>query len=111
MMVVVLMIMMMMLMLSVSNRIAELLDSRLEGSLGSFCSIILDRDGLVFKRNFESLYALLKSDVLLNLLNAVLAMEVYIECHFLNLALLLFRRLLVGKGRRLSRIDCSCNSG
>ena len=78
-------------------RIAKLLDSCLKLVLGSLRCIILDRNRLVVKTYMKVLHAFLERDILLNLLHAVLAVEVYVEGNFLELFLLLCR-LLVCKG-------------
>ena len=71
-------------------RIAELLDCSLESSLRGLRCIILYIDSLVLKRNLEILHTLLECDVLLNLVYAVLAVEMYAEGNFLYFAFLLW---------------------
>ena len=77
-------------------RIAEFLDSSLESFLRSLGSIIFESYSLIVKRYLEILHSLLKSDILLHLLHAVLAVEMHKESDFLYFAFLLCR-LLVGK--------------
>ena len=75
-------------------RIAKLLDSCLKLVLGSLRCIVLDRNCLIVKTYMKVLHAFLERDVLLNLLHAVLAVEMYIEGNFLKLSLLLSRLLV-----------------
>ena len=71
------------------NRVSELLDSCLESCFRSLGSVILDIHGLMLERNLEVLHTLLECDVLLNLVYAVLAVEVHAEGHFLDFCFLL----------------------
>ena len=70
-------------------RIAKLLNSFLEGILGSLGSIVLESHSPVFKSHLEVLYALLERHVLTDLLSTVLAVEFHDEGNLLDLSFLL----------------------
>jgi hypothetical protein len=72
-----------------SHRVAQLLDSRLQSLFRGLCCVIFDIYCLVFKRNLEVLDSFLESNVLLYLVDTVLAMEMYTEGYFLDICLLL----------------------
>ena len=70
------------------DRIAELLDCSLESSLRGLRCIILYIDSLVLKRNLEILHTLLECNILLNLVHAVLTVEMYAEGNLFEFCLL-----------------------
>lgn len=74
---------------SSAYRITKLFDSGLESRLRSLGCIILYSNRLVLKRDLEILHAFLKSDVFLDLLHAVLTMEMNGEYDLLDFAFLL----------------------
>ena len=70
------------------DRVAKFLYGCLKGILRSLRCIILYRYSLVFERHLEILHSLFESDILLYLLDAVLAVKMHKEGNLLDLTLL-----------------------